>query len=294
MAGTIYSHDWYQLLGELAKSTHKNDFPKVCAKVCKHVTDYSSLLITAFLTDEQPVHIFDEIPQKKKNQTLPPYYQGAYLLDPFYVLCCNDTPSGIYKLDEIAPDEFYESEYYKNYYADIHLTEEFAIIIRIRRDIHIVISVGFRCEKEGLESKRGKLEIIMPLLNELAVLYWHPKGIGGKKILNYDGDRPKRFGRSLTNSFRKFGTSYLTDRECEIVRFILKGHSSKAIANALNISLDTVKVHRKRCHFKLQVNSQAELFSLFLEALKLVPLDSERDPLEFYYEVHERKPEYDI
>jgi hypothetical protein len=44
-----------------------------------------------------------------------------------------------------------------------------------------------------------------------------------------------------------------------------------------------VKVHRKHFHGKLSVSSQAELFSLFIEAISMVPSGVERDPLYYYY-----------
>ena len=39
----------------------------------------------------------------------------------------------------------------------------------------------------------------------------------------------------------------------------------------------------KRFHNKLDISSQAELFSLFLEAISMVPLGADLDPLHYYY-----------
>ncbi|MNQ98388.1 transcriptional regulator NarP [compost metagenome] len=48
---------------------------------------------------------------------------------------------------------------------------------------------------------------------------------------------------------------------------MLRGNSSKAIAKRLDISQETVKVHRRNLYSKLGVSSQSELFSLFLQHL---------------------------
>ncbi|RTF06923.1 response regulator transcription factor, partial [Serratia marcescens] len=56
----------------------------------------------------------------------------------------------------------------------------------------------------------------------------------------------------------------LTPREREIVDLILAGCSSQQIADRLFISLGTVKNHRKNIYGKLNIGSQAELFSLLL------------------------------
>ncbi|MCY1250836.1 Bacterial regulatory protein, luxR family [compost metagenome] len=51
-------------------------------------------------------------------------------------------------------------------------------------------------------------------------------------------------------------------REAEVIRLMLKGHSTKSIARHLGNSPETVKVHRKRIYSKLKISSQGELFSL--------------------------------
>ena len=56
----------------------------------------------------------------------------------------------------------------------------------------------------------------------------------------------------------------LTRRELEIVTLILKGHSNLSLAAVLELSPNTVKVHRRQIYSKLNISSQAELFRLFL------------------------------
>ena len=44
-------------------------------------------------------------------------------------------------------------------------------------------------------------------------------------------------------------------------------HSSQSIADQLNISVGTVKVHRKNIHSRLNTSQQSEIFTLFLNHL---------------------------
>jgi hypothetical protein len=44
----------------------------------------------------------------------------------------------------------------------------------------------------------------------------------------------------------------------------------------------------RRFHAKLGISSQAELFSLFLESISLVPFDADIDPLTHYLEITRR------
>ena len=63
-------------------------------------------------------------------------------------------------------------------------------------------------------------------------------------------------------SFMAFPESTLSPREREVCDLLLLGCSSAAIASRLDISLYTVKDHRKHIFRKLRVGSLAELFAL--------------------------------
>jgi two-component system response regulator DctR len=56
----------------------------------------------------------------------------------------------------------------------------------------------------------------------------------------------------------------LSRREREVLDLILAGKQTRAIAEALFISVKTVEFHRSRIHAKLGVASMAELFNLCL------------------------------
>jgi DNA-binding CsgD family transcriptional regulator len=86
-------------------------------------------------------------------------------------------------------------------------------------------------------------------------------------------------GLHIMAALEQFGTSRLSEREAEVARLILQGHSSKVIARMLGNSPDTVKVFRKRSHTKLGLASSAELFSLFLAALCAAPQGTAGDAL---------------
>lgn len=86
-------------------------------------------------------------------------------------------------------------------------------------------------------------------------------------------------GHHVMAAMSHFGASRLSDREAEVARLILQGHSSKVIARMLGNSPETVKVFRKRINTKLGLASSAELFSLFLAALCAAPEGADDDPL---------------
>jgi DNA-binding CsgD family transcriptional regulator len=59
----------------------------------------------------------------------------------------------------------------------------------------------------------------------------------------------------------------LTPREGRIVELILAGYPTEEIARRLHISRGTVKNHRGRLYYKLDITTERELFSLFLPHL---------------------------
>ncbi len=71
----------------------------------------------------------------------------------------------------------------------------------------------------------------------------------------------------IRDALSHFGASVLSERELEIARLILRGYSSKAMAERLAISPETIKVHRRHLYAKLDISSQPELFSLFIQSL---------------------------
>lgn len=56
--------------------------------------------------------------------------------------------------------------------------------------------------------------------------------------------------------------SELTDRELEVMRLVTQGQPNKLIADALDISVRTVEVHRARVFEKMEVKSAVELTNL--------------------------------
>ena len=204
-------------------------------------------------------------------------------MDPFYNACQAHLEEGCYRLRQLAPDEFYKSEYYRSYYKATRLKEEVGILVEVSPSMRVLVSLGIRDpEKTINNADLTFLDVTWRLLNAICRQHWRQLDLTTAK--DYHGDEGEsRLGEPLDLAFQNFGRDHLSARECEIVHLVLKGHSSNSIAALLNISCDTVKAHRKHVHTKLQISSQAELFSLFLDAISLARIGSMDDPLTLYY-----------
>jgi hypothetical protein len=63
---------------------------------------------------------------------------------------------------------------------------------------------------------------------------------------------------------------------------MISGYSSALTAQRLNTSEGTIKIHRKNIYRKLDIGSQAELFSLFINCIPFAMPEAGVDPLEAY------------
>jgi DNA-binding NarL/FixJ family response regulator len=74
----------------------------------------------------------------------------------------------------------------------------------------------------------------------------------------------RNFEDALSEFSKRHG---LTPREASIVSLVLRGYTNAVIARELKISPGTVRNHRHRLYYKLDVTTERELFYLFLRML---------------------------
>ena len=260
-------------LAQAIKHVGQTKFLGALAEFCETISGYDSTFIAAYFHGQPPVALSDTLDTAIGERTIKPYLDFAYLLDPFYDLLQRGQHGDVVSLSDCAPDDFLTSEYYQAFYLDSGLYDETSLHVQFGHQASLVLSLGsrhpdFTLKPEGRES----LLAYYPCIAELCARHWP----------SFTPDRlaeQGRIGAHLDKSFARFSTSVLSEREAEIVRLILKGHSSKSIARLLGNSPETVKVHRKRIHAKLGIASQGELFSLFLDALSNAPSNATEDPL---------------
>ncbi|NVK56860.1 MAG: helix-turn-helix transcriptional regulator [Alteromonadaceae bacterium] len=273
------------MAGSLIETVGEDTFCQQLASFGQQLSGFNSAVVVSFLNKEKPLILFDNLPPKYRDKSLKPYVEGAYLLDPLYEIYKKDLADGVYRLRDLTSREFEDSEYYNHYFEATGIVDEAGVLIKVSNDISIEISFGYR-KTENLQNPLPDMQVLIdcfPLIQAACKQNWSRESqlVPLKRQLRTGGE----FGVTLDAAFANFGKSVLSPRECEIVQLILKGYSSDAIAEMLTISRETVKVHRKRCYSKLQINTSAELFSLFLEAISLVPLGaSDNDPLSYFYE----------
>ena len=254
---------WFAQGARVVDALGSREFPAVLTEAIRAVVPYEYTVVFAYYEDRQPIDIYDDFSAEKRRVMVDAYQEGPYLLDPFYLHCQPPTAPRLVRLRDLAPDRFYQGEYFRNYYVQTGLAEEIGFITDVGDDVSVVIS-AMREEKSFSAREFRELERMFPFVEACARRHW-------RGLIDGFAARPApegpRLSQLIEQAFQSVGRNVLTPRETEIVEYTLKGHSAEATGKALGISPGTVRIHRRNIYAKLRINSQGELFSSFISAL---------------------------
>lgn len=261
------SRDWHEQIARVIAAEDTPRFAAILVEALKCVVPFDFSVFFAYRGPERPICLYDTFTARQRVVFVTDYQEGPYLLDPFYQVCAERIEPGLYRLRDIAPDRFYHSEYYRSYYRRTGLAEEIGFVIALPYDMRIVISL-MRAGTSAPFSDRdlSKLLRVEPIVQASSVRNWRNLGNKGNEATDRMAPFPD-LGRQVTSAFDKFGEGVLTRREREVVRMVLRGHSSESIGRHFQISTGTVKIHRKNIYGKFGISSQSELFSRFISYL---------------------------
>ena len=223
--------------------------------------------VFAYPAGATPQLIYEDFRGAATKAALEHYFAGAYLLDCVYSACKKQTPAGLYRLKELAPDAFFEGEYYNN--PEVHpcismekgsLAEEIVLLIPLNPGTIAAYSLMRSNGREPFSTQAfERIKAREPVLR--AVIQRHFRDVSSLKSEPDEG--------ALEPTFDSFRSDILSARERVIASLVLQGHSSTSIGLNLGIAEGTVKIHRKNLYAKLNISSQAELFALFLKHLRM-------------------------
>jgi DNA-binding CsgD family transcriptional regulator len=198
------------------------------------------------------------------DHDLSKYLNGLYLLDPYYDLYENQDRTGIFKLNLEDWDNFSSTEDYKHYWRRFVGNNEVAGLYEIAEQ-HC-IHVSFMIQTEDQQLVQDAVELMRLLESNFCIMFRNYFYSTGRQWITNEIDR-REIHTTVSAVLENFGSDVLSDREQEIVRLLLKGHSAKSIATLLDITAGTVSVHRSNIYQKLAVAGQGDLFSKFVASL---------------------------
>ncbi len=255
-------------LGTVIRSIGSGDLGPALDIALKGVVDFDMSCAYLFRFNQPALLVHDGYNLRVAERTLKAYLRGGYLLDPFYVACTNNHPSGLWRMSELAPDSFFASGFSISH--DIHpcvsshhgsLIEEIGFIVPVRPRTALVYSLMRGLDKGAFESAEAdRLAALTPLIDAIFTqhLHWaHADDLAD----------PQDSDSQLEDAFVDILQGQLTETQRHVAKLILQGHSSQSISRELGISEGTVKVHRHNIWQRLGIAGNAELFRLFINYL---------------------------
>ncbi|ABS17525.1 MULTISPECIES: response regulator transcription factor [Brucella/Ochrobactrum group] len=256
--------NWAQTSARVIDALHQPHFPATLIEAIRSVVPFEHTVTFAYCGNRRPIALHSEFPVWKHKVMVEDYQEGPYLLDPFYLQSSRPGDPRLVRLRDMAPDRFYQGEYFRNYYVQTELAEEIGFMFNVEPNICIVIS-AMRTSKPFSAHEFRKLGELVPFIGAVGRHNWADLS----KQFTQTSQQPEtdNLSKIIQHAFRNLGRQILTTREVEVTEYILKGYSAEATAHALGISCGTVRIHRRNIYGKLHINSQGELFSRFISAM---------------------------
>jgi len=257
----IKSDDCFNMLGQISVAKNLSDYHSILIKLGNQLFDPQSVIVVVFHRTSRPRVIFRSILNLALEQRFDNIYNKiGYMLDPFYQHAFLKNGIQAHRLREIAPDRFEKSDYFSRYFQETRMVDELGALYKIDSETAVHLSMG---RSEGSPRYRNKeikmfKSISLALMPKLTQLIESAKDI--PDIETKQSELSERFLQHPLTSGKK-----LSSREVQIATLIVQGHSSRSIALNLDISPQTVKVHRRNLYSKLGISAQNELYMILMK-----------------------------
>ncbi|MCS3419326.1 response regulator transcription factor [Pseudomonas yamanorum] len=242
---------WHRSVGQMIDALDQPNFWTQLVRLLDQYVPFDSWVVLLFSSEHKPL-VFAECPGQdgEPDHLFQDYLNGLYLLDPFYIASREHSRTGLFRLAEVAPEHFELTEYYQRYFRLNVVADEIQFNCQQPDGRTLCLSLGSRQRFEPQQI--ALLSLIQPWVLSLL-----------RQRLPHELNQVSAPQAPIQND--DWGAQ-LTARELDVGRLMLSGCSSKEIARKLEISVETVKVHKKHMYSKLGIKSQSELFSIFLQA----------------------------
>jgi DNA-binding CsgD family transcriptional regulator len=250
---------WVGPVGAMIETIGSDAFPASLAEALRTIAPADFIVAFGYVGTGRPLHLYDDFPPDRRRLHVEEYLEGPYLLDPFYLASQAPARTGLVRMAEIAPDRFYQGEYFRSYYGQTGLAEEIGYLVDVNASVGIVVSL-MRRTKRFAEAEMRRLREVWPIVSGACRRHW--RDLPPKR-----SRAEPEIARRVARAFRDIGRGQLTPRETEIVEHTLRGHSAEAVGRLLGISAGTVRIHRRNVYAKLRIASQGDLFSKFIQTM---------------------------
>ena len=168
-----FSHHLATLLPKIGTS----EFSAGLVDTLKALVPIDDASVLLYPSKAMPVIEYFEVPEQAETSTLDRFVKGPFLLDPYYLAAYRDKRFGVFRLRDLSPTGFKDSEYYKTWYRNCGYQDECGYLIRISAEGFVNIALG----KSGPRATFSKRELavfedILPTVETLCQQHWADSG----------------------------------------------------------------------------------------------------------------------
>lgn len=262
---------WHEEIGRIIDCVNRDDFLAQIIDSLSQLVPFSMAVVFAYSGRSRPSCLYDTFPDVTAKKGIDNYINGTYVLNPFYLAQLRGLDTGVYRIMDLAPDAYFEDIEMRidkirttkreelGYITECWPRGQEELIIAVNADGPAMIEINLFQLKVSGGFSDGELKLLrdqLPVISAALRKYWSLK----RQI-----SEERALDTRIDELFDDFGRPQLTGREREVIQYVLRGHSSESISLHLEISITTVKTHRKRAYAKLGICSQSELLSEFLK-----------------------------
>lgn len=251
---TILTHPdilrWHENIADLFENADDASLPQRLSGMLNGVIDHETYIIKLYRANcDFPLVLAHNIPASQRAVYLGKYFPFACLEDPLLEKLRDGAPQIVQINHQTC--SLAGSSYYRKYYRHLNLQDEIDVLFPMPNGDAIVLSMDWR-KRTATSKELAALENIYSVVKSIITRYYRSY-CGDTAVINEEPD----------NNHKKIN-SILTGREREIVNLMISGKGTKALARHLDISYQTVKVHRRNIYSKLGINSELQLCSMFV------------------------------
>ncbi len=253
-----------------------NFFPTLF-DACRNQVPLAYPQVWLYHKDLPPQVLDHDVPSNAKEAQIDRYLDGAYREDPFYQVSMNSPRSHIYRLSRVSGKKSEHNEYFDGYYDETGTVDEVIFLTKLADGSVVNLSM-MRLPHQGefSDEEYDKLYAMAEPIAAAIQSHCHRDDFAVRNLLQPGLDH------QIETAFKTFGTDFVSDREQQVLEMMLRGYGTDTTAERLDISVETVRRHRKSIYKKLDVSSQADLFSLFINAMPYIGEAQGGDPLTIY------------
>lgn len=277
--------DWrdvafHREIGAVIEALDSAQFWTRLTRALERYVVFDNWVALRFARDEAPLVCAESpTPDGTVDVMFQDYLAALYQLDPFYIGACEKPASGFVTLADVAPDNFTMTSYYQRYFKKNIVGDEvhFNYMIDARHTLAFSLGATHRYGERDLAVLAFCAPWVIALMRQRlpyeSFTATASESVASPNAENESGIQPEPVDMSAPGYAARFaqvaqagGRTPLTAREVEVAMQTLSGFSTRAIAEKLSISFETVRAHKKHIYTKLNINSQSELFALFYES----------------------------